>query len=148
MKSQLRDLGCERQAWYPARVKLGQSLNCFFLALFLLGGLFAAFASPARAELGQMHPHGQPVSEATGTMAAGMPCCPTDPDETPGCGEDCTTMRLCQAGCLASGPSKAFSLIVRPIISSLEPTRNDLVSAWRPFEPPARPPRTRGITGA
>lgn len=148
MTSQPSDHTRAQRAWYFARVKPRPSLNCFFLALFLLGSLLAAFASPARADFGQMHQHGQPASEAAATMAASMPCCPTDPDETPTCGEDCKTMRLCQAGCLANGPAKAFSLIVRPIVSLLAPALNDPGSAWRPFEPPARPPRTGGIAGA
>lgn len=152
MISQPRDLSCE-QALYsggvkPRRLLSRQCLNCFFLALFLLGGLFAALAGPVRAELGQTHQHEQMASEVAAVMADGMPCCPTDPAETPECDVDCTTMRLCQAGYLANGPMKAFSLVVRPITASPGSARNDLPSAWRPFEPPSRPPRTCESTGA
>lgn len=147
MTSQPRDLNRE-QTWYSGGVRPRQSLNCFFLALFLLGGLLAALAGPARAELGQTHQHGQSAPDVAAMMAADMPCCPTDPAETPECGADCSAMRLCQAGCLANGPMKAFSLVARPILCSLGPARNELLSAWRPFEPPARPPRTCEIAGA
>lgn len=145
MKPTPPELLRRQQSWHSGRVKPARSLNCFFLALFLLSGLLAAIVSPASAGQEQTHRQ-QTMPEAA--MTAGMPCCPTDPAETPDCGADCSTMRLCQAGCLANGPPKAFSLVVRPITSSPGPARNDLTSAWRPFEPPARPPRTCEIAGA
>ncbi|MGX1788301.1 hypothetical protein ACWIGM_16245 [Bosea sp. NPDC055332] len=74
-------------------------------------------------------------------MAADMPCCPPDQGKTKDCTTSCPALSFCLAKCFASEPA-AFVRLVQPVVSVLGSAGDDAARASRPFEPPARPPRT------
>ncbi len=123
-------------------MKLRLFAHCLVLALFVAASVLTAFVSPAKAGYGRVE------IEATMPMASEMPCCPPDQGGPPDCKTTCPALTFCLAKCFASEPMKAFATIAQPIIVALAMTGDDAAHVSRPFEPPARPPRTQGIAGA
>ncbi|AOO81586.1 hypothetical protein BHK69_14975 [Bosea vaviloviae] len=123
-------------------MKLRLLAHCLVLALFVTASVLTAFVSPAKAGYGRVE------VEATMPMASDMPCCPPDQAGPLDCKTSCPALTFCLAKCFASEPMKAFATLAQPIIVALEMTGDDAAQASRPFEPPARPPRTQGIAGA
>ena len=123
-------------------MKLRFLAHCLVLALFVTASVLAAFVSPAKAGYGRMN------VEAAMPMATDMPCCPSDQGGPQGCTTDCPALSFCLTKCFASEPVKVFATFAQPIVAVLGLAGDDAARASRPFEPPARPPRTQGIAGA
>jgi hypothetical protein len=123
-------------------MKLRLLAHCLVLALFVTASVLTAFVSPAKAGYGRVE------FEAAMPMASDMPCCPPDQGAQQDCKTNCPALTFCLAKCFASEPLKAFATLAQPIIVALGMTGDDAAQASRPFEPPARPPRTQGIAGA
>jgi hypothetical protein len=123
-------------------MKLRLLAHCLVLALFVTASVLTAFVSPAKAGYGRVE------VEATMPMASDMPCCPPDQTGPQDCKTTCPALTFCLAKCFASEPLQAFAKLALPIIVALGMTGDDAAQASRPFEPPARPPRTQGSAGA
>jgi hypothetical protein len=117
-------------------MKLRLLAHCLVLALFVTASILTAFVSPAKAGYGRMD------VEAAMPMAVDMPCCPTEQDKSQDCAKDCPALIFCLAKCFASEPLKDFITLAQPIAVVLGHAGDDAARASRPFEPPARPPRT------
>lgn len=123
-------------------MKLRLLAHCLVLALFVTASVLAAFVSPANAGYGRMK------IEAAMPMTVDMPCCPSDQDKSQDCTTNCPALSFCLAKCFAGEPAKVFAILAQPIVALLGFAGDDAARASRPFEPPARPPRTQGIVGA
>lgn len=117
-------------------MKLRLFAHCLVLALFVTASVLAAFVSPAKAGYGRMD------IEAAMPMAVDMPCCPSDQDKSRDCTTNCPALSFCLAKCFASEPAKVFATFAQPIVAVLGLAGDDAARASRPFEPPARPPRS------
>lgn len=124
------------QPWHSNGMKLRLIAHCLVLALFVTATILAAFVSPAAAGFGRAG-----AVEMAMPMDAGMPCCPTDNDKTKDCTTNCPALSFCLAKCFASEPA-SFVTLARSILSELGLSGDDADHAPRPFEPPARPPRS------
>jgi hypothetical protein len=124
------------------RMKLRLLAHCLVLALFITASVLTAFVSPAKAGYDGMD------AEAAMPMAVDMPCCPSDRDKSQDCTTNCPALSFCLAKCFASEPAGTFVILPRSIVAVLGLAGDDATRASRPFEPPARPPRTQGIAGA
>lgn len=117
-------------------MKLRLLAHSLVLALFLTATVAAAFVNPAAAGYGRAG-----SVEAAMAMDAGMPCCPSDQGKAKDCATNCPALSFCLAKCFLSEPT-AFVTLVRPVVAVLGLGGDDAARASRPFEPPARPPRT------
>ncbi|MGX1742427.1 hypothetical protein ACWIEX_12815 [Bosea sp. NPDC055353] len=117
-------------------MKLRLLAHCLVLALFVMATVLAAFVSPAQAGYGRTD-----ITEAAMSMDADMPCCPTDQGKAKDCATNCPALSFCLAKCFPSEPT-AFVTLVQPVIAMIGLFSDDSARASRPFEPPARPPRT------
>jgi hypothetical protein len=116
-------------------MKLRLLAHCLVLALFVTASVLTAVVSPAKAGYGRMD-----VESAT-TMDADMPCCPPDQGKAKDCMTNCPALSLCLAKGFTSEPM-AFITLVQPAVAVLGLAGDDAARASRPFETPARPPRT------
>jgi hypothetical protein len=116
-------------------MKLRLIAHCLILALFVAATMLAAVFSPAQAGFAGMD------VEAAMPMATDMPCCPPDQEKSRDCMKSCPALSFCLTKCFASEPI-AFVTLSLPIATVLGLTGDDAARASRPFEPPARPPRT------
>ncbi len=110
--------------------------HCLVLALFVTATVLAAFVSPATAGYGRTG-----VVETAMAMDADMPCCPPDQGKAKDCASNCPALSFCLAKSFASAPT-AFVSLVQPVVAELGLAGDDAARASRPFEPPARPPRS------
>jgi len=110
--------------------------HCLMLALFVSATVLAAFVNPAKAGLGRMD-----AMEAAMAMDAEMACCPPDQGKAKDCATSCLALSFCLAKCFASEPT-AFVTLAQPVVAVLGLAGDDAAHVSRPFEPPARPPRT------
>jgi hypothetical protein len=117
-------------------MKLRLLAHCLVLALFVTASVLTAFVSPAKAGFGRTD-----AAEVAMPMDADMPCCPSDQDKAKDCATNCPALSFCLAKCFASAPTD-FVMLVQPIIAQLGLGGDDADHVSRPFEPPARPPRT------
>ncbi len=117
-------------------MKLRLLAHCLVLALFVTATVLAAFVSPAGAGYGRTD-----AMEAAMTMDADMPCCPPDQGKAKDCTTNCPALSFCLTKCFASEPT-GFVTLVQPVVAVLGLAGDDVAHASRPFEPPARPPRT------
>lgn len=117
-------------------MKLRLLAHCLALALFVTANVLAAFVSPAAAGHGRTD-----AVEAAMPMDVGMPCCPPDQGKAKDCATNCPALSFCLAKCFPSEPT-AFVTLVQPVVAVLGLGGDDAARASRPFEPPARPPRT------
>jgi hypothetical protein len=117
-------------------MKLRLLAHCLILALFVTATVLAGFISPAAAGYGRTD-----AVEAAMPMDADMACCPPDQGKAKDCATNCPALSFCLAKCFASEPS-AFVTLAQPVIAELGLVGDDVDRASRPFEPPARPPRT------
>lgn len=117
-------------------MKVRPIAHCLVLALFVTASILAAFVSPAAAGYGRTD-----IVEAAVTMDADMPCCPSDQGRAKDCATNCPALSFCLAKCFASAPTASVRL-VQPVVAELGLPGDDSARASRPFEPPARPPRT------
>jgi hypothetical protein len=116
-------------------MKLRLLAHCLVLALFVTASVLTAFVSPAGAGYGGMD------AEAAMPMDADMPCCPPDQGKAKDCTTNCPALSFCLAKCFASEPT-AFVTLLQSVVAVLGLAGDDAARASRPFEPPARPPRT------
>ena len=117
-------------------MKLRLLAHGLVLALFVTANVLTAFVSPATAG------YGRADLEAAMPMATAMPCCPSDQDGPQDCTTNCPALSFCLAKCFASEPAKVVATLAHPIIAVLGLAGDDAERTSRPFEPPARPPRT------
>jgi len=117
-------------------MKLRLLAHCLVLALFVTATVLAGVVTPASAGFGQMD-----AGETAMSMDVAMPCCPTDQGSSKDCTTNCPALSFCLAKCFASEPTD-FVKLVRPVIAQLGLGGDDADHVSRPFEPPARPPRT------
>lgn len=117
-------------------MKLRLLAHCLVLALFVTASVLTAFVSPAAAGYGRTD-----AVESALPMDADMPCCPPDQGKAKDCATNCPAMSFCLAKGFASEPT-AFVTLVQPVVTVLGLASDDATRASRPFEPPARPPRT------
>lgn len=117
-------------------MKLRLLAHCLVLGLFVTATVLAGFVSPAGAGYGQTD-----AVEAAMPMDADMACCPLDQGKAKDCTTNCAALSFCLTKCFAIEPA-AFVMLVQPVITELGLARDDAMHASRPFEPPARPPRT------
>lgn len=111
-------------------------MHSLVLALFVAATTLAAFISPASAGFGRTD-----AVEMAMPMDGAMPCCPPDQGKAKGCATNCPALSLCLAKCFACGPA-SFVTLLQPIVAQLGLGGDDADHVSRPFEPPARPPRT------
>lgn len=117
-------------------MKLRLLAHCLVLALFVTATVLAGVISPASAGLGRTD-----AVETAMPMDADMPCCPPDQGKAQDCMTSCPALSFCLSKCFASEPT-AFARLVQPVIAELGFAGDDAARASRPFEPPARPPRS------
>lgn len=117
-------------------MKLRLLAHCLVLALFVTATVLAAAVSPATAGYGRMD-----GMEAAVAMDADMPCCPPDQGKAKDCATNCPALSFCLAKCFASEPT-AFVTLALPVVAVLGLAGDDAARGSRPFEPPARPPRS------
>lgn len=117
-------------------MKLRLLANCLVLALFVMATTLAAFVSPATAGYGRPD-----AVEAAMTMDVDMPCCPPDQGKAKDCTTSCPALSFCLAKSFVSEPT-AFVTLIQPVVAALGLSGDDSARASRPFEPPARPPRS------
>ena len=117
-------------------MKLRLLAHCLVLALFVAATTLAAFVSPARAGFERTN-----TVEMAMPMDGAVPCCPTDHDKAKDCTTNCPALSFCLAKCFASEPT-SFVTLLQPIVAQLGLRGDDADHVSRPFEPPARPPRT------
>lgn len=117
-------------------MKLRLLAHCLVLALFVTATILAGVVAPASAAFGRTD-----AMEMAMPMDAGMPCCPTDRGKSQDCTTNCPALSFCLAKCFASAPSD-FIKFAQPAIAQLGLGGDDADRASRPFEPPARPPRS------
>jgi hypothetical protein len=118
------------------RMKLRLLAHCLVLALFVTATVLAGIVTPASAGFGRTD-----AVEMAMPMDAGMPCCPTDQGTAKDCTTNCPALSFCLAKCSASAPGD-FVKLARPATAQLELRGDDADHVSRPFEPPARPPRS------
>ena len=116
-------------------MKLRLLAHCLVLTLFVTASVLTAFVSPAKAGYGRMD------VEAAMPMGVDMPCCLPDQGKAKDCMTNCPALSFCVAKGLTSQPM-AFVMLDQPVVVELGLAGDDAVRAPRPFEPPARPPRT------
>lgn len=117
-------------------MKLRLLAHCLVLALFVTATVLSASVSPAQAGYGRT----DAVEEAM-AMDADMPCCPPDQGKAKDCTTNCPALSFCLAKGFASEPSE-FVALVQPVVAVLGLAGDDAARVSRPYEPPARPPRT------
>jgi len=117
-------------------MKLRLLAHCLVLALFVMATVLAAFVSPAQAGYDRME-----TMEAAMSMDADMPCCPPDQGKAKDCTTNCPALSFCLAKCFPGEPT-GFVTLDQPVVAMLGVSSDDSARASRPFEPPARPPRT------
>ena len=122
--------------WQSIRMKLRLFAHCLVLTLFITATVLAAFVSPATAGFGRTD-----AVDMAMPMDGAMPCCPPDQGKAKDCTTNCPAWSFCLAKCFASEPT-SFVTLARPIVAQLGLGGNDADHVSRPFEPPARPPRT------
>jgi hypothetical protein len=117
-------------------MKLRRLAHCLVLALFVTATALAAVVSPAMAGYGRAD-----AVEAAMPMDADMSCCPPDQGKAKDCATTCPALSFCLAKCFGSEPT-TFATLVQPVVTVLGLAGDDAARASRPYEPPARPPRT------
>ncbi|WP_454656205.1 hypothetical protein [Bosea beijingensis] len=117
-------------------MKLRLLAHCVVLALFVAATILAGFVSPASAGYGRAD-----AMETAMPMDADMQCCPSDQGKAKDCATNCPALSFCLTKSVASEPT-AFVTLVQPVVVELGLPADDAVHTERPFEPPARPPRT------
>ena len=117
-------------------MKLRLLAHCLVLALFVTATVLAAFVSPATAGFGRTD-----AVDMAMPMDGAMPCCPPDQGKAKDCTTNCPALSFCLAKCFASEPT-SFVTLLQPIVAQLGLRGDDADHVSRPFEPPARPPRT------
>ncbi|HEV2555428.1 MAG TPA: hypothetical protein VGV17_16865 [Bosea sp. (in: a-proteobacteria)] len=117
-------------------MKLRLVAHCLILALFVAATTLAAFVSPARAGFERAD-----TVEMAMLMDGAMPCCPTDHDKAKDCTTNCPALSFCLTKCFASEPT-SFVTLARAFVAELGLTGDEATRQSRPFEPPARPPRS------
>lgn len=117
-------------------MKLRLVAHCLILALFVAATTLAAFVSPARAGFERAD-----TVEMAMLMDGAMPCCPTDHKKAKDCTTNCPALSFCLTKCFASEPT-SFVTLARAFVAELGLTGDEATRQSRPFEPPARPPRS------
>lgn len=117
-------------------MKLRLLTHCLVLALFVTATVLAAFVSPALAGFGRTD-----AVEMAMPMDGAMPCCPPDQGKAKDCTTNCPALSFCLTKCFASEPT-SFVTLARAFVAELGLAGDEALRLSRPFEPPARPPRT------
>ncbi|WP_156367132.1 hypothetical protein [Bosea thiooxidans] len=117
-------------------MKLRLVTHCLILALFVAATTLAAFVSPVTAGFERAD-----TVEMAMPMDGTMPCCPTDHDKAKDCTTNCPALSFCVAKCFASEPT-SFVTLPRTFVAELSLSGDEARRQSRPFEPPARPPRS------
>lgn len=117
-------------------MKLRLLTHVLVLGLFVTATMLAALVAPVKAGYGRME------SETMATMSPEMPCCPNPKDKQPDCTTNCPALSFCLAKCVSGDPGLVGLKTAQPVVAELGLSGDDTTHASRPFEPPARPPRT------
>lgn len=117
-------------------MKLRLLSHCLVLSLFVTATVLAAFVSPAAASFGRAD-----AMEMAMPMDGAMPCCLPDQGKAKDCTTNCPALSFCLTKCFASEPT-SFVTLARAFVAELELIGDEALCQSRPFEPPARPPRT------
>jgi hypothetical protein len=110
-------------------------IHVLVLGLFVTATMLAALVTPAKAGYVRMD------SQEMAAMQADMPCCPKPTDKQTDCATNCPAASFCLTKCFASEPT-SFVTLARTFVAELSLSGDEATRQSRPFEPPARPPRS------